>query len=165
MIVRGGHKISPLEVERLYLDHPDVGNALATGVDDERLGEAIHVLIVPLPGAAPAAGELRAWAQGRIDGYKRPDAVHIGDALADGTHRQGRPARLARTDRARRVVGLAATGRWKRFSAGPYPAPNPAIARTSSAVWPRSRRDRIDRLSWRLARRRPASSVSSPWCR
>ena len=93
MIVRGGHKISPLEVERLYLDHPDVGNALATGVDDERLGEAIHVLVVPLPGTAPAADELRAWAQGRIDGYKRPDAVHIGDALPTG--RTGKADRRA----------------------------------------------------------------------
>ena len=93
LIVRGGHKISPLEVERLYLEHPDVGTALATGVGDARLGEAIHVLIVPLPGAAPAAGELRAWAVGRIDGYKRPDAVHIGDALPTG--RTGKADRRA----------------------------------------------------------------------
>ena len=93
LIVRGGHKISPLEVERLYLEHPDVGNALATGVADERLGEAIHVLIVPLPGAAPTPGELRAWAAGRIDGYKRPDAVHIGDALPTG--RTGKADRRA----------------------------------------------------------------------
>ena len=84
LIVRGGAKISPLELERLYLDHPDVGGALATGVSDERLGEAIHVLIVPRPGAAPAADELRAWAEGRIDPYKRPDAVHVGDALPTG---------------------------------------------------------------------------------
>ena len=93
LIVRGGHKISPLEVERLYLEHPDVGTALATGVGDARLGEAIHVLIVPLPGAAPAAGELRAWSEGRIDGYKRPDAVHIGDALPTG--RTGKADRRA----------------------------------------------------------------------
>ena len=84
MIVRGGHKISPLEVERLYVDHPDVGNALATGVADARLGEAIHVLIVPFPGAAPAAADLRGWAEGRIDGYKRSHAVHIGDTLPTG---------------------------------------------------------------------------------
>ena len=93
LIVRGGHKISPLEVERLYLEHPDVGNALATGVGDERLGEAIHVLIVPHPGTAPEAGDLRAWAAGRIDGYKRPDAVHIGDALPTG--RTGKADRRA----------------------------------------------------------------------
>ena len=93
LIVRGGHKISPLEVERLYLEHPDVGNALATGVGDARLGESIHVLIVPLPGAAPAARDLRGWAEGRIDGYKRPDAVHIGDALPTG--RTGKADRRA----------------------------------------------------------------------
>lgn len=93
LIVRGGNKISPLEVERLYLEHPDVGAALATGVGDERLGEAIHVLIVPLPGAAPAAEDLRAWAVGRIDGYKRPDAVHVGDVLPTG--RTGKADRRA----------------------------------------------------------------------
>ncbi len=93
LIVRGGNKISPLEVERLYLEHPDVGDALATGVSDERLGEAIHVLIVPQPGAAPAPNDLRAWAEGRIDGYKRPDAVHIGSTLPTG--RTGKADRRA----------------------------------------------------------------------
>ena len=96
LIVRGGNKVSPLEVERLYLEHPDVGNALATGVGDERLGEAIHVLIVPRPGAAPAADDLRRWAEGRIDPYKRPDAVHIGDALPTG--RTGKADRRALRD-------------------------------------------------------------------
>ena len=96
LIVRGGNKISPLELERLYLEHPDVGNALATGVGDERLGEAIHVLIVPRPGAAPEADELRRWAEGRIDPYKRPDAVHIGDALPTG--RTGKADRRALRD-------------------------------------------------------------------
>ena len=107
LIVRGGHKISPLEVERLYLEHPDVGNALATGVADERLGEAIHVLIVPRPGAAPAAGELRAWAEGRIDGYKRPDAVHVGDALPTGRTGKADRRALRATDRAWGAVDLA----------------------------------------------------------
>ena len=93
LIVRGGHKISPLELERLYLEHPDVGTALATGVGHERLGEAIHVLIVPRPGAAPAAEDLRGWAVGRIDPYKRPDAVHVGKDLPTG--RTGKADRRA----------------------------------------------------------------------
>ena len=93
VIVRGGNKISPLEVERLYLEHPEVGNALATGVGDARLGEAIHLLVVPRPGAAPDPGALRAWATGRIDGYKRPDVVHVGDALPTG--RTGKADRRA----------------------------------------------------------------------
>ena len=51
LINRGGNKVSPLEVERLFAGHPDIAAALATGVRDERLGEAIHLLVVPRPGA------------------------------------------------------------------------------------------------------------------
>lgn len=84
LILRAGNKISPIEVERAYLDHPEIAEALATGLPDKRLGEAIHLLVVPMPGAAPTPEALRAWAAGRLDRYKIPDAVHIGAALPLG---------------------------------------------------------------------------------
>jgi long-chain acyl-CoA synthetase len=93
LILRAGNKISPIEVERAYLDHPDIAEALATGLPDERLGEAIHLLVVPMPGATPAPEALRAWAAGRLDRYKIPDAVHIGTALPLG--RTGKADRTA----------------------------------------------------------------------
>jgi long-chain acyl-CoA synthetase len=84
LILRGGNKISPIEVERAYLDHPEIAEALATGLPDERLGEAIHLLVVPVSGATPNAASLRAWAKGRLEKYKIPDHIHLGKSVPTG---------------------------------------------------------------------------------
>jgi acyl-CoA synthetase (AMP-forming)/AMP-acid ligase II len=85
LINRGGNKISPLEVERLFAAHPDVQSALATGVRDERLGEAVHLLIVPRVGGALDEGVLKGWARGRIERFKLPDRIHFGQELPLGS--------------------------------------------------------------------------------
>jgi len=93
LIYRSGNKISPLEVERAFLAHPDIAEALATAVPDERLGEAIHLMIVPKPGAEPEPDKLRAWAAERIERYKLPDAIHVAAAIPLG--RTGKADRAA----------------------------------------------------------------------
>ena len=93
LIHRAGNKVSPLEVERVFLEHPAVAEALATGLPDMRLGEAIHLLIVPTPGADARPAELRAWAAERLDRYKLPDAIHLGAAIPLG--RTGKADRAA----------------------------------------------------------------------
>lgn len=84
MINRAGNKIAPLEVERAFADHPDLAAVLAAGAPDARLGEAIHLLVVPRPGCAPDLPALRAWAAARLPRYKLPDRLHLADALPVG---------------------------------------------------------------------------------
>jgi acyl-CoA synthetase (AMP-forming)/AMP-acid ligase II len=93
LILRGGNKVAPLEVERVFLDHPDVAQALATGVPDAHLGEAVHLLIVPKDGCTPSAQRLRDWAAERLDRYKLPDAIHFGAEIPSG--RTGKADRAA----------------------------------------------------------------------
>ena len=93
LILRAGNKISPIEIERVFLDHPEIAEALATGLPDPRLGEAIHLLVVPAPGRTPTPEGLRAWAAGRLEKYKIPDAVHLGAAIPLG--RTGKADRSA----------------------------------------------------------------------
>jgi acyl-CoA synthetase (AMP-forming)/AMP-acid ligase II len=85
LINRGGNKISPLEVERLFAAHPQVQSALATGVRDERLGEAVHLLIVPRAGSALDEAALKDWAHDRIERFKLPDRIHFGPELPLGS--------------------------------------------------------------------------------
>jgi long-chain acyl-CoA synthetase len=85
IISRGGVKTAPLELDHLFASHPDVDAALAGGVPDERLGEAIHILIVPRHGAEIDPEALRRWAADRIERTKIPDVVHIVDALPLGS--------------------------------------------------------------------------------
>ena len=84
LINRGGNKVSPLEIERLFSGHPDIAATLATGVSDPRLGEVIHLLAVPQPGKQLSAASLRAWADGRMERYKLPDRIHIVQELPLG---------------------------------------------------------------------------------
>ena len=77
IINRAGNKISPLEVEAVFLEHPDVGAALAAGAQDAERGEAIHLCVVPRPGAELDLAGLRDWASTRLDRFKLPDHVHV----------------------------------------------------------------------------------------
>ncbi|MGV4988120.1 class I adenylate-forming enzyme family protein [Streptomyces sp. NRAIS4] len=77
LIVRGGAKISPLEVEEAYADHPDCAASVAVGVPDALLGERLHLLFVPRAGRMPAENELRAHGLARLEAHKVPERVHL----------------------------------------------------------------------------------------
>jgi long-chain acyl-CoA synthetase len=85
IIVRGGNKIAPLEIDNLLGSHPGVAAALCAGVPDPRLGEAIHAVVVLKPGVELTGRALRQWALERIERYKVPDVIHIRDALPLGS--------------------------------------------------------------------------------
>jgi long-chain acyl-CoA synthetase len=89
IVNRAGNKIAPLEIDTLLTAHPDVAASLATGIADEWMGEALHVLIVPRAGAHPAEDELRAWLAARLERYKVPDGIHFCDSLPVGATGKG----------------------------------------------------------------------------
>lgn len=98
LVVRSGNKISPVEVETLFMEHPDVHSALAAGVPDPAKGEALHLMVVPRSGAASDAETLREWAKERLDRFKLPDRIHFVADLPAG--------RTGKTDRneMRRII-------------------------------------------------------------
>lgn len=93
IINRAGNKVSPLEIEGLFAAHPAVSAAMATGVTDPRLGEAVHLMVVPRPGARVTPEALREWAACRIERFKLPDRIHLGESLPLG--RTGKADRAA----------------------------------------------------------------------
>ena len=84
IINRGGNKVSPLEVERAFLEHPHVLCALATAVPHERFGEAIHLRLVPCGQVRLSEQALRAWAAQRLEPYKQPDQYSFAPELPVG---------------------------------------------------------------------------------
>ena len=84
VISRAGNKVTPSEIEQAICTHPDVAAAMAVGIPDPVLGERIHVLLVPRPGASLAIDALRRHLEPRLERYKRPDAYYFGDALPLG---------------------------------------------------------------------------------
>jgi long-chain acyl-CoA synthetase len=81
MIITGGENVYPAEVENALFDHPAIADVAVIGVPDERWGEAVKAIVVPKPGARPAADEIIAFARARLAHYKCPSSVDWAEAL------------------------------------------------------------------------------------
>ncbi len=81
MFIVGGFNAYPVEIERMMLDHPDIGNVAVIGIPDERLGEVGMAFVIPKPGAAPDAAEIIAWCRKEMANYKVPRRVAFVDAF------------------------------------------------------------------------------------
>jgi fatty-acyl-CoA synthase len=84
IIKSGGEWISSIELERLALEHPDVVQAAAIGVPDERWGERPVVVVVRRPGSRVTEAGILAVYQGRIAKWCIPDRVILADTLPLG---------------------------------------------------------------------------------
>ncbi|HEY2430162.1 MAG TPA: AMP-binding protein [Acidimicrobiales bacterium] len=81
VIKSGGYSVYAVEIERAMEEHPDVVEAAALGVPDERLGERTVVAVRLREGATADEQDLLAWGGNRLSGYKRPRMVRIVDDL------------------------------------------------------------------------------------
>jgi long-chain acyl-CoA synthetase len=108
LINRGGAKVSPLELDRVLVQHPAVAAALTVGAPDPILGERIHALIVPSAHMNLDEKALREWIAERLEWFKRPDVYHFAPELPAG--RTGKVDRNALRDR---LLQFAATTRDK----------------------------------------------------
>jgi acyl-CoA synthetase (AMP-forming)/AMP-acid ligase II len=77
----GGFNVFPAEVEAVLSAHPDVAAAAVVGVQDERLGEALHAFVVARGDAEPTPAGLLAFARERLAGYKLPYAIRVVESL------------------------------------------------------------------------------------
>jgi len=75
LIISGGEKVYPSEVEQVLSAHPDVGEVAVIGVPDAKWGEAVTAVVVARPGAAPQAAALIEHARRQLAGYKIPRGV------------------------------------------------------------------------------------------
>lgn len=77
MINRGGHKVYSAEVESTLCDHPCVLECAVVGDPDPVLGERVRALVVPRPGAAITAQDIRSFCAERLADYKVPEFVDV----------------------------------------------------------------------------------------
>jgi fatty-acyl-CoA synthase len=81
MIIRGGYKIYPRELEDLLRTHPAVGDACVVGIPQETLGELICACVVPTEGSIVTGDELKDYCREAVADYKVPDLVRFFDAF------------------------------------------------------------------------------------
>ena len=84
VMVRGGNKITPLEVERALASCPGVAAALVVGLPDAVLGQRIHALLIAAPDAVVDAEAVRQALADRLEKFKHPDMCYLGSELPVG---------------------------------------------------------------------------------
>lgn len=77
VIITGGEKVYPSEVEQVLVLHPDVREVAVIATPDAKWGEAVTAVVVPEPGRQPTADALLEFAGQRLANYKRPRAVWV----------------------------------------------------------------------------------------
>lgn len=80
MVITGGENVYTTEVEAAIYLHPHVHEAAVIGVPDEKYGEALFAVIVPIQGKDLSVEDIVAHCRGRIGAYKIP---RRGDIVAE----------------------------------------------------------------------------------
>jgi benzoate-CoA ligase family protein len=81
LIKAGGIWVSPLEVESVLVEHPDVREAAVVGVRDGRGLESVVAFVVPRDGHTVDEAALEAHCRERMAAFKRPRQVVVTDEL------------------------------------------------------------------------------------
>ena len=79
MIIRGGAKVYPSEVEGVLAEHPAVAEVAVVGCPDQVLGEEVAAFVVLRSKAEPR--ELLAYCRSKLQPDKQPREIFIIDAL------------------------------------------------------------------------------------
>ena len=81
VIITGGMKVYPREVELALESHPDVAETAVAGLPSERWGEEVTAWVVMKPGKAFDAKKLVEHAGARLAPYKRPKEIRRVESL------------------------------------------------------------------------------------
>jgi len=84
IINRGGEKVSPLEVDGVLLDHPDIAQVVTFAVPHPKLGEEVAAAVVLTEGSEATERDIRDFAASRMADFKVPRKVVIMDEIPKG---------------------------------------------------------------------------------
>ncbi len=84
LIMSGGYRIGPTEIEDCIMHHPAVAMVAVVGVPDRVRGELVKAVVVPREGVEPddALGrDIQAFVKVRLSGHEYPRLVEFRDSL------------------------------------------------------------------------------------
>ena len=84
IIIRGGEKISPREVDEVLLDHPAVRQVVTFAVPHDLLGEDVGAAVVLRGGATVTDKDLRAFCATRLAQFKVPRTIVFLEEIPKG---------------------------------------------------------------------------------
>ncbi|OXT01735.1 long-chain fatty acid--CoA ligase [Notoacmeibacter marinus] len=81
MILVSGFNVYPNEIEEVVAGHPDILEAAAIGVPDEKSGEVPKLFVVRKEGSTIDETEILKYCRENLTGYKRPRKIEFRDEL------------------------------------------------------------------------------------
>jgi acyl-coenzyme A synthetase/AMP-(fatty) acid ligase len=81
LIIRGGVNISPLEIDSVLMQAPEVVEAASVGVPDPTYGEEVIAYVVLRPGARVSAEDILRHCNAALPAFKAPKRIVLSDAL------------------------------------------------------------------------------------
>jgi acyl-CoA ligase (AMP-forming) (exosortase A-associated) len=103
MIKSAGNRISPQEVEEAALATGLVTEAVALGVADSRLGQAVHLVVRAAPGTSDGEAELPRKLIQELPNFMQPKVIHWRQAMPIGPN-----GKIDRTGLAAELAGAGA---------------------------------------------------------
>jgi acyl-coenzyme A synthetase/AMP-(fatty) acid ligase len=77
LIIRGGINISPLEIDSILLQHPEIIEVATVGVPDQTYGEEVITFVVGRPGATINPEDLLRYCGAVLPAFKAPKHIII----------------------------------------------------------------------------------------
>jgi acyl-CoA synthetase (AMP-forming)/AMP-acid ligase II len=81
LIIRGGVNISPVEIDTVLMQRPDVIEACTVGVPDKVYGEEVVAYVVLRPGAGAGADDILRHCAMALPAFKAPKRIVLSHAL------------------------------------------------------------------------------------
>jgi long-chain acyl-CoA synthetase len=79
LIIQGGNKVYPIEIEEALLKNPAIREAVVLGIEDPKLGQKIVALVTTRPPLEPA--DVYKWLRSKLEDKKVPKEIHIVDQI------------------------------------------------------------------------------------
>ncbi len=98
----GGHRVSPIEIENVVMEHPAVAEVAVVGAEDALQGEVAIAYVVPRAGAAVVEADVRRFCRDRLPAHKVPARVIPVGAIPRNP--SGKPLKAELAARARAEV-------------------------------------------------------------
>ena len=109
LIIRGGAKISPVEIDSCLMQRAEVIEAATVGVPDAIYGEEVVSYVVARPGATLDTEELLRYCAAALPAFKAPKQIVLTSALP-------------KTERGK-LDRKALAERWQREAMADFPSP------------------------------------------
>lgn len=77
LIVRGGEKISPIELDNVLVSMPGMSEAVSFGIPSEMLGQEVGIAVVSKSGQNVQESQILAFMEERLAGHKKPSRVSL----------------------------------------------------------------------------------------